>query len=215
MTETEFYKQLCAETEEVVDLFDQVESLEDLCFSLALHQLTEKNLADVDFEENEEKFRQVFFSYNPRSIVGVGQYLAQLNHVLDVFKPERPSPYKNITKAVFLSAKYLSPYSSYSDYRDKIRALCPDEKSTLAFLENFRLEAGLPKMYFLKTCDFFSVNGILDVPVLTPSSKKILQDSFSLPDENETLYKKVLAIAKAGDTTPFEINARLEQKADA
>lgn len=209
MTDTEFYQTLVTKTGKVSALKVKDESLASLCYSLMMAQVTLNALDALAFSEHKGEFDEVFHHYVPRSIVGQGQYLAQLNHVLDHFKPQNPSPYKTLTKAVFAAAKYLSPYASYADYKAKVLEKCTDEKTTLSFLENFRLQASLPKMYFWKTCAFFYNQGILEVPSLTSASKDTLIEAFSLPDENVALYQKVIALSKANNVSVTEINQRL------
>lgn len=209
MTDNEFYTMLVSKTGKVaLPDFSNV-SLSSLCYSLTMNQVTLRVLENCSFGDHKGQFEEVFHHYVPRQIVGQGQYLAQLNHVLEAFQPESPSPYKDLTKAVFLSAKYLSAYSSVDDYKAKIQEQVNKEKDVKIFLEKFRLLSSLPKMYFWKACSFFSSNGILEVPSLTPAGKDILIKAFSLSDENGALYQKVLDLSKENNVSVYEINLRL------
>lgn len=167
-----------------------------LCQSLSYAQIRPDTLTQVRFDLHHGEFSLLFEEYDPNKILKNGSYLSQLERVLKVFKPALPSPYKKITKAVFLSARYLSSFESYDDFVAKVKEETKDERSRYLFLERFHVSSHLSSMYFNRACKFFQETSILDVPYLDKETKEKARSYFSLPDDNEKLFFALLHQAK-------------------
>jgi hypothetical protein len=211
MTNIEIYNDLVSKTEGFkISKQKAIFNISELCFLLGSLQISEETLHQVDFENHREDFAKLFEDYYPRALLKNGQYLAQLNHVLDFFKPENPSPYKKVTQAFFLTARYFAHYDSFEAFRKEVYLTCVDEESTLKYLMDFRKTSGLSLAYFVKTCTFFEKAGFFDIPLVTKKAKAYLLPLFEIPDENELLYKKMKALAKANHITCHELNERIQ-----
>lgn len=212
MTELEIYNDLVSKTNDMkVTKVKPIFNIAELCSLLAYLQVTKETLNQVDYEHHKEDFARLFEDYRPRVLLKHGQYLAQLNRVLDFFKPVNPSPYKKVTQAVFLTAKYFSHYDSFEAFRREVYLECVDQDSTMKYLMNFRKKSGLSLAYFVKTCTFFENAGFFDIPLVTKKAKAYLLPLFDIPDENEVLYKKMISLAKANHITCHELNVRIER----
>lgn len=211
MTHLEIFQDLIAKTQSYKpEKRKGIFNISELCFLLASLQVTKETLDQIHFEEHKEEFKTLFEDYYPRALLKHGQYLAQLNRVLDHFKPQNPSPYKKFTQAVFLTAKYFSHYDSFEAFRKEVYLTCVDEDSTLEYLKNFRKESKLSSMYFVKTCMFFETAGFFDIPIPSKKAKEYLLPKMEIEDENEKLYKRMLHLAKSNKITCHELNKRIE-----
>lgn len=211
MTYQEIYQDLLSKTKDIkIEKRKGIFNIGQLCFLLASLQVSDTTLSQIEFEKNKEVFQNLFEDYYPKAIVKHGQYLAQLNRVLDAVKPKNPSPYKKFTQAVFLTAKYLSHYASFEDFRKEVYLTCVDENSTLEYLKKFRITSNLSSMYFVKTCMFFEKAGFFDIPIPSKKAKEYLLPLLEIEDENEKLYKKMLSLVKNNHITCYELNRRIE-----
>lgn len=207
MKEIDFYNFLLESNNgELYTQRETINSLEDLTFFLISIQLKDDVFKDVNFKDNKAVFSDIFESYSPKAIVKNGRYLAQLNLVLDRFKPLKLLPYKKFTKTTYLTSLYLSKFNDLDAYKDYLKKNCFDEKSTLEFLKQFRINASLPSMYFLKTLKFFSNSSLLDIPYLDEDIKKILIDKLTLDNDNIELYKEILYISHKNNITISYLN---------
>ncbi len=211
MTDEEIYLDLVEKTKDVkIEKVKGMYNISELCFLLGTLLVSQETLHQVGFSQHKEEFAQLFEDYYPKKILHNGQYLSQLNRVLDHFKPENPSPYKKVTQAFFLTARYFSRYDSFESFRKEVYLSCTDEKSTLDYLKNFRKTSGLSLAYFGKTCTFFSKSGLLDVPIVSKESKDYFLPLFDIPDENDLLYKRLVSFAKKNHISCHELNRRIE-----
>lgn len=211
MQEIEIYQDLLNKTKDVkIEKRKCMFNISDLCFLLSFLQVSSLTLQEVDFENHKDEFKEIFENYYPRQILHNGQYLAQLNRVLDHFKPKNPSPYKKLTQAVFLTARFFGRYDSFEAFRKEVYLSCVDEASTLSYLVNFRKLSSLSSIYFLKTCMFFEKSGLLDIPLVTKKAKEYLLPLFGIEDENEALYKKMISLCRKNNITCHELNDRIE-----
>lgn len=167
-----------------------------ICNQLSFVQLMPSTLKDVRFDLHYGEFALLFEEYDPYKIRKNGSYKDQLDRVLKVFPPVSPSAYKKITKAVFLSAKFLSSYDSVESFEKEVFEASKDEKERFQYLNDFRLKSHLSSMYFNRTCRFFQESGLLDVPYLSKEVKEKARKVFSLEDDNEKLFFALLHKAK-------------------
>lgn len=211
MTDEEIYLDLVSKTKDLkIEKKKGMYNISELCFLLGTLLVSKETLEQVAFSKHEEEFKKLFEDYYPKKILHNGQYLAQLNRVLDHFKPENPSPYKKVTQAIFLTARFFSRYDSFESFRKEVYLSCTDEKSTLDYLKNFRKTSGLSLAYFGKTCQFFSQSGLLDVPVVNKKSKDYFLPLFEIEDENDLLYKRMMSFAKKNHISCSEVNRRID-----
>ncbi len=211
MTNVEIYQDLLSRTADVkVTKQKCIYNIAELCSLLGYLQVSKETLDQVDFEHHKDDFAKLFEDYHPRAVLKNGQYLNQLNRVLEFFKPENPSPYKKITQAIFLTSRYFSHFDSFEAFRKEVYLSCVDEESTLKYLVDFRKTSGLSLAYFVKTCTFFEKAGFFDIPLVTKKAKEYLLPLLDIPDENELLYKKMISIAKSNHITCHELNVRIE-----
>ena len=211
MNNIEIYQDLVSKTRNVrITKMKAIFNISELCSLLGYLQVSKETLDQVDFENHKEDFARLFEDYYPRVLLKNGQYLAQLNRVLDFFKPTNPSPYKKITQAIFLTAKYFAHYDSFESFRKEVYLACVDEESTLKYLADFRKTSGLSLAYFVKTCTFFEKAGFFDIPLVTKKAKAYLLPLLDIPDENELLYKKMMSLAKSNHISCHELNVRIE-----
>ncbi len=211
MTDEEIYLDLVSKTKDLkIEKKKGMYNISELCHLLGILLVSKETLEQVEFFKHEEEFKKLFEDYYPKKILHNGQYLAQLNRVLDHFKPENPSPYKKVTQAIFLTARFFSRYDSFEAFRKEVYLSCIDEKSTLDYLKNFRKTSGLSLAYFGKTCQFFSESGLLDVPVVNKKSKDYFLPLFEIEDENDLLYKRMMSFSKKNHISCSEMNRRIE-----
>ncbi len=212
MTLREFYTEVKAKTEDMsFSPMWEVDSLSSLCYYLTLVQLPEDVIKEVGFMDR-ERFDEVFENFEPKKILRHGQYLSQLDYVLEAFLPENISPYKKLTQTVFLTAKMLSKYRTLDDFSKEIQEKCPekDDKKQFEFLNSFRLEYSLPNMFFNTTCLFFSKTGLLDIPYLNQRIKNVTHDNLVVGEDNYALYHILSLIIKISDDCGYEISQRIE-----
>jgi hypothetical protein len=210
MTDEEIYRALVRETPDFS--FTKEEPVKDFPSFfrlLLLAQLSDHILEDAGFFAKEEEFKTLFCGYDPHLIKGKHQYTALLKEVLGHFKPERKGPYKEITQAAFLTARYLASYPTFEDYVKDLYLTCKDEESTMHFLDDFRKKSGLFGMFFAKSAAFFQKSGLLDVPVTDSLAKVYLCEKAGLSDVNFLCYRKLLSIAKGNNISCAELNARI------
>ncbi len=212
MTLREFYTEIKEKTEDAsFSPMWEIDDLSSLCYYLSLIQLPEDVVKEVDFL-NRKKFGEVFEDFEPKKILRHGQYLSQLNYVLDTFLPENISAYKRMTQTVFLTAKMLSQYRTLDEFSEEIQKKCPekDDKKQFEFLNSFRLEYSLPNMFFHTTCLFFSKTGLLDIPYLNTGIKRILHEKLVVDEDNYALFHILCLIIKISDDCGYEISQRIE-----
>ncbi len=183
-----------------------------LCKELGFAQLRPTTLQQVRFDLHEGEFDLLFEGYDPVKIRKNGSYLNQLNRVLKVFTPTSVSPYKKRTKAVYLSARYLSRFSSLDEFEKRVKDSTKDEKELYAFLDHFRLSSSLSSRYFHRSCLFFRTVGLLDIPVLSPKLKEVARRELSLPDDNEKLFFALLDLAKKQGKSCLDLEKELLSK---
>ena len=211
MTDEEIYLDLVEKTKDLkIEKVKGMYNISELCLLLSTLLVSKDTLQQVGFSKHEAEFAKLFEDYYPKKILRNGQYLSQLNRVLDHFKPENPSPYKKVTQAIFLTARYFSRYDSFESFRKEVYLSCTDEKSTLDYLKNFRKTSGLSLAYFGKTCTFFSESGLLDVPVVSKECKDYFLPLFGLVDENDLLFKRLSSFIKKNHISYHELNRRIE-----
>ena len=146
MTLREFYTGVKEKTGDMsFSMMWEIKDLSSLCYYLSLVQLPEELLNEVGFIKNKKEFDEVFENFDPRKILHHGQYLSQLNYVLDYFVPEKITPYKKLTQTVFQTAKMLSKYRSADEFISEVNKECSekDDKKTFEFLNSFRLQYAL------------------------------------------------------------------------
>lgn len=210
MNEIEIYKKIVSLSSDYKPKKQEVMNISSLCFTLASFQVRDKTMVEIEFKEHEIEFYNLFEGYYPNKIIKNGQYLSQLNRVLTTFPTRNYSPYKKFTQAIFLTAKFLSHYTSFEAFKKEIQAICIDDKSTMNFMLDFRKVSNLSNMYFIKTCKFFSETWILDVPVPDAKAKKILLPLLMIEDDNKKLYQAMNRIAKSNEITLHELNERIQ-----
>lgn len=211
MTDKEIYDLIVEKTKDLkIKEVVPMTGLNQLCELLSIIQVTSATLSLIDFESKKEQFQVLFENYEPKKVMKNGKYLAQLNRVLECFSPQNPSPYKKLTQAIYLSARFLSHYDSLGDFRKEVYLSCKDENSTYQYLFRFRNFSSLSSLYFVKTCAFFEKSGLLDVPLVTKKAKEILLPLFGIQDENEVLYKKMISLCRKNNITSHELNCRIE-----
>lgn len=212
MTLREFYTEVKGNTDNLsFTPMWEVDSLSSLCYYLSLIQLPEDIIREVSFEDR-KRFQEVFEGFEPKKILRHGQYLSQLNYVLEYFLPENISPYKKLTQTVFLTAKMLSKYKSLEDFQKEIQEKCPekDDKKTFEFLNSFRLDYSLPNMFFNTTCLFFSKTGLLDIPYLNQSIKSVMHQHLDVDEDNYALFHILCLIIKISNDCGYEVSQRIE-----
>lgn len=210
MTNEEIYNDLLKKTKNLkIKNVQKVTKMSDICEILSYVLVTENTLDGVDYDIQKLDFAILFECFEPKKIVGHGTYLKQLQRVLEYFKPENPSPYKNMTQAIYQTARFLSHYNSFDDFAKEVSSNCLDTASTYQYLMNFRKESSLSSLYFVKTCTFFEKTGLLDIPIVSKKAKEYLLTKFDIPDENEILFKKMISLCKENGISCHELNERI------
>lgn len=211
MTYEEIYQDLKNRTKDLkIPKRKGIFNIAELTKLLAFLQVSEQTLESVDYKEHEKEFSDLFEDYYPRQLLHNGQYLAQLNRVLDHFKPKNPSPYKKLTQAVFLTARFFSRYDSFDSFRKEVYLECTDDSQVLGYLENFRKKSNLSGIYFVKSCIFFEKAGFFDIPIVSRKAKDYLLPLLGIEGSNEALFAKMRDIATANHVTCHELNMRIE-----
>lgn len=213
MTLREFYTGVKEKTEDMsFSSMWEIKDLSSLCYYLSLVQLPEELLDEVGFIKNKKEFDEVFENFDPRKILRHGQYLSQLNYVLDYFVPEKITPYKKLTQTVFQTVKMLSKYRSVDEFINEVTKECPekDDKKTFEFLNSFRLKYALPSMFFNTTCYFFSKTGILDIPYLNQGIKNTLFKELVVDEDNYACFHLLSLIIKISNDCGYEVSQRIE-----
>lgn len=214
MTLREFYSDVLKKTEGMEFApMAEIPDLSALCYELIRIQLSKEVLEELSFEKEKNLYYEVFSGFNPKAILRRGQYLSQLNYVLETFLPSNITPYKKLAQTVFLSAKALSRFSSLDDFVKEVSSQCPekDDRKTFDFLSGFRLTFGLPSMFFNTTCLFFSRTGLLDVPYLTKDIKRILFEKLTMEEDNASFFHILSLLMKISDSCGYEVSQRLER----
>ncbi|MFA6624972.1 MAG: hypothetical protein WCS80_04345 [Bacilli bacterium] len=212
MIEQEMYSDLKAATKGLkVTAIVSPSDLNGFFRILLLSEISSGVIRDIDFLKREDEFKALFMDYDPSLVYKKGRYLKVLDEVLEHFKPERKSPYKEITQAATKVARYLHTYQTLDDYKKALYLECKDDESTLQFLLDFRKTSGLESMYLAKAGYVFQNSGLLDVPVVDIKAKEYLIPLFDLPNNNVILYKKMLMIAKKNEITCHELNLRIDK----
>lgn len=209
MNEKEIYERLVSLSSNYSRKKIESLNISSLCFKLASFQITEKTFKEISFDDYEIEFYNFFEGYYPKKILKNGQYLAQLNRLLETFPNNNHSAYKKIMQAIYSTSKYLSHFSSIEDFEKNVKDECKDVESTLSFLSNFRNISHLQNMYFIKTCKFFSTTNILDIPIPDKKAKKILLPLLNIEDDNKKIYLAMIKIAKSNNISLHELNERI------
>lgn len=191
----------------------KVTDLKSLCKQMVLIQIPDNVLKELDFKNREKEFDEIFASFEPGKILKNGQYLSQLNRVLDYFTPTKLSPYKKITMVVGLTARSLARFETLDDFKKEIylKNANNDEKETFDFLNTFHNEYSLPGMFFNKACLFFSMTGILDVPYLNDKIKSVLRENLQVSEENLVCFHTVRKLADELSITNYQMSQFLEK----
>lgn len=185
-------------------------TMKDIFLALTLAQLTEENIADISFLKEERRFSKVLENYDYKLILKKYKYVDLMNCVLDEFKPTRKEPYKKLSHAAYLAAKYLIRFQDFDHYRKHIALRTNSDEHTLVFLRDFRHTASLPSMFFNKTCLFFQKTGLLDIPVVNQNSKRFMMEEYNYPDNNEEIFLSLVSICHDNHIHGYELNDRLE-----
>lgn len=180
-----------------------------LCKQLSFVQLRDETKKQVRLDIHEAQFQLLFEDYDPFRIRKNGSYLSQLERVLKVFSPSSPSPYKKVTKAVFLSARYLSSFESAEAFLKEVKKNTADDKSRYLYLDSFRVKSHLSSMYFNRTCKFFKDCSILDVPVLDKEYKEKAMKVLHLKDDKEEIFLSLLSLRKKEKKSSDEIKKEI------
>lgn len=188
----------------------KVVDLKDLTERLTLIQLSPTRLVELDYSKRRKEFADVFAGYDPSAVAKNHRYLRLLDKVIDHFAPERESPYKEITQAVFGSARFLAPYPDLKAFEKDLYEACLNDDKTEIYLENFRMLSHLSSLYFNKASLFFQQTGLLDIPVADASAKAFLLKTAAIDGTNHQIAKKLIAIAKAGKMSGAELNQRMD-----
>lgn len=211
MNELDFYLDLKEKTKKFsYKPTQEVKNLSELEYLLWNALLTEDNKKALESLHNEKERADFFHQYEPKEIRRMGNYASILSRFLAPFGTENKGLYKKMVQAVVQSARYLSSYSSLEEFKKELKKITKDKESTLAYLQDFRKISSLSGMYFLKTCEFFSKSGLLDVPILHQNTKKVLMESFQLQDDNLLLYRKMVKIASDNHIAVDELNQRFD-----
>lgn len=211
MTYEEIYQDLKGKTANLkIPKRKGIFNIAELTKLLAFLQISEQTLESVSYKEHEKEFSELFEDYYPRQLLHNGQYLAQLNRVLDHFRPKNPSPYKKLTQAVFLTARFFARYDSFDSFRKEVYLECKDDSQVLRYMEDFRKKCNLSGIYFVKSCIFFEKAGFFDIPLVTKKAKDYLLPLLGIEDSNELLFGKMKAIAAANHVSCHELNMRIE-----
>ncbi len=213
MTLREFYTEVLAATEGMTfSPMWEVTDMNTLCYDLCKIQIPDDILEEISFEKEKMLYDEVFSGFNPKLIAKRGSYLVQLNYVLETFLPNNVTPYKKVTQTVYQTSKMLAKYKNLDAFVKEVNGKCSekDDKKTFAFLDNFRLDYALPSMFFNSACFFFSKTGILDVPYLSPSIKRVLFSKLSMEEDNYSCFHILSLLMKISDSCGYEVSQRLE-----